>query len=136
MAKKTYRGSCFCGRVTFQANIDISAGTGKCNCTSCWKRRWWSASVPQAEFEATGGEDLLQFNPLGHADGRGWFCRHCGVIPFIRIDAQPWNDGPYVQVNVAALDDLDPTELLAAPVKYADGRNDNWWNPPPEVRHL
>lgn len=136
MATKTYHGSCFCRRVTFKAEIDISAGTGKCNCTSCWKRRWWSASVPLAHFEATAGEDNLQSNPLGAADGRGWFCRNCGVTPYIHIDAQRWNDGPYVQINVAALDDLDPAELIAAPVRYADGRHDNWWNPPAVVRHL
>lgn len=24
----------------------------------------------------------------------------------------------------------------AAPVKYADGRNNSWWNAPAETRHL
>jgi hypothetical protein len=136
MAKKTYHGSCFCRRVTFKADIDLSTGTGKCNCTSCWKRRWWSASVQLADFEATSGEEYLVHAEPGSRDGRGWFCRHCGVTPYMRIAGEAWNDGPYVQVNVAALDDLDPAELIAAPVRYADGRHDNWWNPPAEVRHL
>lgn len=137
MAKKTYHGSCTCGRVTFSAAIDLAAaGTGKCNCTSCWKRRWWAVAVPRDDFKALSGEEHLQHNPVGAADGRGWFCRHCGVIPYMRIEGAEWNDGPYVQVNVAALDDLDPAELIAAPVRYGDGRHDNWWQPPAETRHL
>jgi hypothetical protein len=48
----------------------------------------------------------------------------------------PWNDAEYVSINVAALDDLDPAELLAAPVQHCDGLANNWWNPPAETRHL
>lgn len=136
MALETYHGSCYCGRVAFEADIDLAAGTGRCNCRACLKRRWWSAVVKPEQFRLLAGEEHLRHNPLGSPDGRGWFCRHCGVIPFMRIDAQPWNDGPSVQINVAALDDADPAELAPAPIRYADGRHDNWWNPPAETRYL
>jgi hypothetical protein len=39
-------------------------------------------------------------------------------------------------VSLASLDDLSPAELLAAPVHYADGLNDNWMQAPAETRHL
>jgi hypothetical protein len=41
-----------------------------------------------------------------------------------------------VSTALASLDDLDPADLAAAPVKYMVGRGNNWWNPPAEPRHL
>ena len=46
------------------------------------------------------------------------------------------NDGESVSINVACLDDATPDELIAAPVTYYDGLNDNWWVVPSETRHL
>jgi hypothetical protein len=127
MSKKSYRGSCVCKRVTFEADVDLmEVGTGKCNCTSCFKRRWWSVRVDPASFRALSGEDQLS---------KGGFCPDCGVRPFARVPVTEWNPTAYVSTNVACLD-ADPAELIAAPVTYYDGLHDNWWNPPAETRHL
>jgi len=135
-SKRSYHGSCQCGRVRFEAAIDLAQGTGKCNCTSCWKRRWWSVRVQVADFRALSGvEELSKYRP-GAERGHGGFCKHCGVTPFGWVDAAAWNDGEYVSVNVACLDDLEPAELMAAPIQYMDGRHDNWWSVPAETRHL
>ena len=136
MAKKTYQGSCKCGRVKFEADLDLSAGTSKCNCTSCWKRRWWGIRAKPEDFRSLAGAELLSNYRPGAAKGHGGFCKECGVTPYSWVDAAEWNDGEYVSLNVAVLDNLEPAELLAAPVQYCDGRNDNWWNPPAETRHL
>jgi hypothetical protein len=82
-----------------------------------------------------GHEELSGYQP-GEAKGHRGFCKHCGVIPYGWVPASEWNDSEYVSVNVAALDDLEPAELMAAPVQYMDGRADNWWSPPKETRHL
>jgi hypothetical protein len=135
MAKRTYKGSCHCGRVKFEADIDLSAGTSKCNCTSCWKKRWWATRVKPQDFRPLSGEqELSGYKP--DAAGQGGFCKHCGVIPYGYVAAAEWNDGAAYSISVSALDDLDPAELVAAPIQYCDGRNDNWWNPPAETRHL
>ncbi len=44
--------------------------------------------------------------------------------------------GHYVAVQLASLDGVDPAELIAAPLRYADGRQDNWHQTPAETRHL
>jgi hypothetical protein len=136
MAFKIYRGSCHCGRVTFEAEIDLSQGSGKCNCTSCWKKRWWSIRARPEGFRCLTGAESLSGYQAGRETGHGGFCTQCGVAVFQWVDAAEWNDGAYVSVSVAALDDLDPTELVEAPIQYFDGRADNWWAEPAEKRHL
>lgn len=136
MANKTYHGSCQCKRVTYEATFDLAAGTNKCNCTFCWKKRWWTVSVKPENFRSLSGETELSKYQPGQKDGHGGFCKHCGVQPYVYIPKMEWNEAAYVSLNVAAFDDLDPGELAAAPVTYLDGRADNWWNPPAETRHL
>ena len=132
---KTYRGSCHCGAVRYQAEIDLAKGTGKCNCTFCFKSRNWSTLIKPEAFRLLQGSDALAEyrKPGGIADNV--FCRHCGVRSFARGHLEQLG-GDYVSINVACLNGVDPAELIEAPVTYFDGRNDNWWNRPAETRHL
>lgn len=133
---KTYRGSCHCGAVRIEADMDISAGIGKCNCTICVKMRLWSVVVKPEAFRLIAGEEALTDyrgrNPVAHH----FFCSQCGVRPFERIDAPNMTDETYYNINVACLDGVDIDELISAPVTYCDGLNNNWGSMPAEVRHL
>jgi hypothetical protein len=75
---------------------------------------------------------LRQFGTKG---GHHLFCKHCGVRSFERGYVEQIG-GDYVSVNVMALDDADLDEIVEAPVRYANGRDDAWWAPPAETRHL
>lgn len=42
----------------------------------------------------------------------------------------------YVNVSISCLDGVDVDELIAAPVRYCDGLNDDWGSTPKETRLL
>ena len=132
---KKYNGSCHCGAVRFEAEIDLSAGTNKCNCSICMKTRNWNAIIRPDAFRLLTADDALSDYQFGHGVGHHLFCRHCGVRSFARGYAEQIG-GHYVAVQVASLDNIEPQELLAAPVRFADGRNNDWGSSPAEVRHL
>ena len=133
---RTYYGSCHCGAVRFEADLDIGAGTAKCNCSICTKMRFWLVRTRPENFRVIAGEsdltDYMGKNSVAHH----LFCRHCGVHPFEWVDMPNMTGHRYFNINVACLDGVDIDELMAAPVTYHDGRNDNWGARPSDVRHL
>jgi len=126
---KTYRGSCHCGAVQFEADIDLATGTNKCNCSICRKRRTWNIIVKPEQFRLLSGADALTDYQFGSGSAHHLFCKHCGCAPFGKGHI-PAIGGDFVGVSLASLDDIETTELAAAPVRYLDGRANNWFEEP------
>jgi len=132
--KKTYRGSCHCGAVRFEADIDLAQGTFKCNCSICFKTRAWLAGIPASDFRLVSGDDALADYQFGRRTIHHRFCTKCGVRPF-SLGSDPKGDKHYA-VRVTCLDGVDPKELIGAPVQYFNMLHDDFKSPPAETRHL
>ena len=133
--KKTYQGSCHCGKVRYEANLDLSEGTGKCNCSICTKARHWGAMARPENFRLLTSEAELSDYQFGSNSMHHLFCKTCGVHSFGHGYVEEIG-GAFYTVNVACLDNVAPAELVSGPIRYADGRNNNWTATPDEIRHL
>ena len=141
MPLKTYTGSCHCGAVRYETDLDLSAGTNRCNCSLCFKARAWFAFAKGAEaYRLLQGVEALseyRWQPPTRSEPflTYAFCRHCGIRLFGRAEL-PQLGGTFHAVHVPTLDDVTIDELAAAPLNYADGRHDHFDKPPEDVRIL
>jgi hypothetical protein len=138
---KTYSGSCHCGAVRFEADLDLGTGTKKCNCSICWKGRAWFAFAKGADrFRLLAGRDVLseyRWTPPGRPQAflTFSFCRTCGIRLFAQGELEALG-GQFHAVFVTTLDEASVDELAASPVHYVDGRHDHFDRAPADVRLL
>lgn len=132
--QKTYHGSCHCGTVRFEADIDLTQPTYRCNCSICRRNRFWAAVVKPANFRVLSGRAEMTQYLFNSMQNEHYFCKTCGVRPF-GFGNSP-DVGEMVGVNIGCLENATPEELAAAPIRYCDGKSDNWQNPPPIVSYL
>lgn len=134
--KKTYQGSCHCGAVHFEADLDLSEGVCKCNCSLCTKARSWFAIARPEQVRLLSGADAqteYTWVPPGKHEAflHFRFCGKCGVRTF-----GVGGENAFCFVNIAALDHVDADELASAPLRIADGKNNRFDAPPADTRLL
>ncbi len=132
---KTYFGSCHCGDVAFQAELDLSQGAGRCNCSICTKRRAWSMIVKPEVFQLLRGADKLSDYQFSSQSVHHRFCTNCGCAPFGEGHV-PEIGGDYVAVAINCLDEVSQEELAAMPMRYSNGRDNDWRNRPAVTSYL
>jgi hypothetical protein len=128
---KTYHGSCHCGAVRFEADIDLTQPTYRCNCSICSRNRFWAAVVTPGAFRLLEGKSAVQQYLFNSMRNEHYFCKTCGVRAY-----GLGNQGEMVGVNIGCLEGATAEELAAAPICYCDGKHDNWQNAPAITSYL
>jgi len=131
---KTYRGSCHCGAVKIETDIDLSQATYRCNCSICRRTRFWPAVAKPEAFRLLAGDAELTQYRFNTRKNHHYFCKHCGVRVFGVGHDTPI--GMMYGVNVMCLEGISDEELARIPITYVDGRDDNWQNAPAVFAHL
>jgi hypothetical protein len=120
--RKNHAGSCHCGAVRFEVELDLSEGGSRCNCSICTKLGPLAKIVKPEAFRLLAGETHLSRYEWGGKISQRFFCKHCGVFCFGRGHLAEVG-GDYVSVN---LNCLDGVELGTLDVVYWDGRHERW----------
>ncbi len=126
MALQTYTGSCHCGSVRFETDLDLEEGSNRCNCSYCAKARAWFAFAKGASsfrlLEAAGVSEY-RWTPPGHSESHltFTFCGSCGVRTFARGQLESLG-GTFHAIHVPTLE-LSPEQFAAIPVRYINGRD-------------
>jgi len=111
--KQTYRGSCHCGAVTFEVEMDLDH-VRVCDCSLCRKRGALNFRVEEDDIRVISPLDEMTLYQWHTRTAKDYFCPTCGILPFRRPRTAPelWT------VNVRCLDGVD---LDAIPVKRVYG---------------
>ena len=132
--EKTYRGSCHCGAVTFEADLDLAQTSYRCNCSICRRNRFWAAVARSDRFRLLTGAGELTESLFNTRKNQHFFCKHCGVRPFGVGNDTPI--GKMYGVNIGCLEGISEETLAFIPITSVDGLHDNWGTAPQFHSHL
>jgi hypothetical protein len=115
---KTYEGGCHCGKVRFEAKVDLGGQIISCNCSFCSKTGALLAFVGADQLTIRTGADALGDYQFGKKRIHHQFCPACGIRPLSQGTAP---DGRQMYaVNVRCLDGV---ALDALKVTQVDGKS-------------
>lgn len=114
-ARRSYEGSCHCGRIRFRVEATLDSLTA-CNCTICGMKGFLHLIVPPEKFQLLAGQDDLTTYQFGTGTAKHTFCRICGVHPFY----VPRSDPDKIDVNARCLADVDLSNVT---LEQFDGRH-------------
>ncbi len=123
--RRTYRASCHCGAIRFAFTCEEITSGRRCNCSICIRKGVVVSSnyFRPSELEVEGQEQLARYQ-FGDKDVNHFFCRTCGISPFITVASIPADyqgaarPGDY-RLNLGCVHDLD---VLALDIQVINGK--------------
>ena len=133
MSVERYVGSCHCGAVRFEADLDLAEGSNRCNCSYCAKVRVWFAFAKGAErFRLIDGAGISEYRWTAPGQSESHltftFCRNCGVRTFAQGELASLG-GTFHAISIPTLD-LSSEQLAAIPIRYVNGRDGRYGEAP------
>lgn len=117
MTTQHYTGSCQCGAVAFEVDLDLDQ-TITCNCSRCRRLGSVLSAASASQFGLLRGQDNLTEYLFNKHAIHHLFCRTCGIQGFSRGKGHDGSE--MVMVNVNTLHDVDPRALHP---QHYDGRS-------------
>ena len=117
MRAEPHRGSCQCGAVAFEAEVDISE-PATCNCSRCQRLGSRLAFTPRESFTLLRGAEALTEYTFNRQVIRHQFCKVCGIEAFAYGRSR--DGAEVVAINCNCLEDVDPHALAT---RHVDGRS-------------
>lgn len=111
--KRTYKGSCHCGKVRFEVDADLDH-VRVCDCSICRRRGALIHRVDENCFRLLTPIKELSLYQWHTRTAKDYFCSNCGILSFRRPRTAPDRWG----INVRCLEGVD---LSSIPIKYVYG---------------
>lgn len=108
-----HKGSCHCGAVRYEAELDLTQPVLECNCSHCSAKGMLLSFAPEENFSLISGEDSLATYHFNKHVIDHLFCKTCGVQAFGK-GSDP-SGKRVVAVNVRSIDGVDLTALTRMP---------------------
>lgn len=105
---ETKKGSCHCGAVAFEVDLDNGwDNIRRCNCSLCRRKGAVMASVPIDKLRVTKGADMLTVYQWNSKTAQHYFCKVCGIYTHHRRRSNPSQFG----FNVACMEGVNPFDF-------------------------
>lgn len=101
---QTYQGSCHCGNVRYETQLDLSKEVLACDCSMCGRMGYLLAFVPAGQFKLLAGEGKTTDYLFNKKAIHHLFCSTCGVRAYAQGEA---GGQPMYAVNVRCIEGLD-----------------------------
>ena len=112
-----YKGSCHCGKVSFEAEGEIK-GALACNCSICRRKGSLLWAVPRESLHLLSPENAASTYTFNKHAIKHRFCPTCGIHAY--GEGPGPNGKPMAAINIRCIETID---LASIPVQHFDGRS-------------